>query len=207
MRSTRRGTRLGFPISLRTSSRPSSTTLGRGTGQREHGTPDDPRVGPTTGGAPNQLTITFSQNVTGLATPTTYSPTATSTPTTPLRWSDLNRDIAFDNDKLVYDEFSRRTGRGLMPGAGRPGRLRPVAYAMRRRNRLLRRGRRRVVPIQVTVTSPGTGDSEVVTLTGSAPTSRARWARDRDGHGNNDGTLFVFQRDDQCHLHRLVAGG
>jgi hypothetical protein len=69
------------------------------------GTPDDPNAGTP---APNQLFITFN-NVTGLATPTSFFSYGhehadlrifggTSTALT-------RRDIAFDDDNLVYDEF------------------------------------------------------------------------------------------------------
>ena len=47
--------------------------------------------------------------------------------------------------------------------------------------------------LQVTVTSPGTGDSEVVTLTGSAPYFSATLnLSSTTGVGSNNGTLFVL---------------
>src|SRR6185436_982738 len=50
-----------------------------------------------------------------------------------------------------------------------------------------------ISPITVTVTSPGTGDSEVVILTGTAPFfSGTLTISTNSGHGANNGTLFVL---------------
>ena len=160
------------------------------------GTPDDPNLGPSSGGAPNQLFINFS-GVTGLATTDTYfayghehwdlSHTASN-----------HRDIALDNDRLVYDEYYRaaQTG-GSCGGAGQVGQVAfdqysydhcPSGSAV-----LSVVDADAVSPLLVTVTSPGTGDSETVTLTGSAPYFSGTLALSTQaGVGSDNGTLFVL---------------
>ena len=82
------------------------------------GTPDDPRLGPTSGGAPNQLFITFSQNVTGLATPTTWFAYGHEhLDDAYFGGATINRDIALDNDRLVYDQYYA-AAQGAACGAG-----------------------------------------------------------------------------------------
>ena len=140
----------------------------RGTSAQETAAAHDRTTGDAGTPAPNQLFITFN-NVTGTATPTTFFAYGhehadlrifggTSTAIT-------RRDIAFDNDNLVYDEFFAWK---LVVDGDRCG-------------------------MTVIVTSPGTGDSEVVTLTGSAPYfSGTLTLSSTVGVGNNNGTLFVL---------------
>ena len=164
------------------------------------GTPDNPNLGPTTGGAPNQTIITFN-NVTGLATASTYFAYGhehadytvfggTSSATT-------RRDIAFDNDNLVYDEYYAVAQAGTCGAGAQVGQVSfdqtsygtcptgPAVISVLDANG--------VSPLTVTVTSPGTGDSEVVTLTGSAPYfSGTLTLSTVTGVGANNGTLFVL---------------
>ena len=121
-RSTRRATRsptvpdTRWPITTRRL----FDYVGRGTGTRPTREPRTIPTLPRRARPPNQLFITFN-NVTGLATPTTYFAYGhehadlavfggTSTATT-------RRDIAFDNDNLVYDEFyASAQGAACTPG-------------------------------------------------------------------------------------------
>ena len=166
------------------------------------GTPDNPDLNSTTIpiAAPNQLIITFG-NVTGLATASTYFAYGhehadvtvfggTSTATT-------RRDIAFDNDNLVYDEYytvaqAAACGAGTQVGQVSFDQVSygtcptgPAVISVLDGNG--------VSGMTVTVTSPGTGDSEVVTLTGSAPYfSGTLNLSTVTGVGANNGTLFVL---------------
>jgi hypothetical protein len=166
------------------------------------GTPDDPRLSSTTVpiAAPNQLFVTF-DNVTGLATNSTYFAYGqehadltvfggTSTATT-------RRDIAFDNDNLVYDEYYAQAQAGACGAGTQAGQVAfdqysyatcPAGTAV-----LSVTDANGVSPLTVTVTSPGTGDSQVVTLTGTAPyfSGTLSYATNA-GPLPNDGTLFVL---------------
>lgn len=165
------------------------------------GTPDDPHLGPNTGGAPNQLIITFG-NVTGLATANTwfayghehadiYFFNGQTTHGT-------HRDIALDNDRLVYDEFyaSGQAGASCDGGA----QVGQVAFDLSNYTTcpngtavLSVTDANGVSGMQVTVTSAGTGDSELVTLTGSAPFfSGPVTLSTNSGVGANNGVLFVL---------------
>jgi hypothetical protein len=165
------------------------------------GTPDDPRLGPSSGGAPNQLFITFGSSVTGLATNSTYFAYGhehgdafwwTGQTTHPAR-----RDIALDNDRLVYDEYYRAAQAGASCGGGQVGQVAfdryayddcPASTAV-----ISVVDGNAVAPLQVTVTSPGTGDSEVVTLTGTGPYfSGTLTLNTTTGIGANNGVLFVL---------------
>jgi hypothetical protein len=161
------------------------------------GTPDDPNAGTP---APNQLFITFS-NVTGLATPTSFFSYGhehadlrifggTSTALT-------RRDIAFDNDNLVYDEFNATQQVAACSPGTQVGQVAfdQVAYAQCANGQAVLSvvDADGVSGMQVTVTSPGTGDSELVTLTGSAPYfSGTLTLSSTTGIGNNNGTLFIL---------------
>ena len=165
------------------------------------GTPDDPHFNPNTGGAPNQLIITFTDSTTGLATAGTYfayghehadifffnGGTSHGTHT----------DIALDNDRLVYDEYYA-DGQAAACGAG--SQVGQVAFNLSSYascpngsaivSVLDANG---VSGMQVTVASPGTGDSELVTLTGSAPYfSGTINLSVNSGIGANNGVLFVL---------------
>jgi hypothetical protein len=168
------------------------------------GTPDDPHLNPNTGGAPNQIIITFG-GVTGLATTSTifsyghehadifFFNGGTSHGT--------HRDIALDNDRLVYDEYYAAAQAGASCGAG--GQVGQVAFE--RTLYTTCPGGPAIVSVtdangvsgmQVTVTSSGTGDSEVVTLTGTAPYfSGTLNYSDNSGVGANNGVLFVVPSD------------
>jgi hypothetical protein len=165
------------------------------------GTPDDPHLGPTSGGAPNQIIVTFG-NTTGLATASTWFAyghehadiyffnTGTS--------HGSHRDIALDNDRLVYDEFYAEAQAGASCGGG--GQVGQVAFNLGNYNTcpngsavLSVVDANGVSGMQVTVTSPGTGDSELVTLTGSAPYFSGTVALSTNsGLGANNGVLFVL---------------
>ncbi|HEX4824763.1 MAG TPA: hypothetical protein VFV19_10635 [Candidatus Polarisedimenticolaceae bacterium] len=166
------------------------------------GTPDDPRLNTTSTpiAAPNQLFVTFT-NVTGLATSSTWFAYGhehaditvfggTSSATT-------RRDIALDNDNLVYDEFYATAQAGVCNGGSQVG---TVAFDLYSYNSCPSGTATLSVidanasgPITVTVTSPGTGDSEVVTLTGAGPYySGTIPISTQSGRGNNNGTLFVL---------------
>ncbi|MBZ5637376.1 MAG: HYR domain-containing protein [Acidobacteriia bacterium] len=165
------------------------------------GTPDTPGLGPSSGGAPNQLLITFN-GVQGLATDNTWFAyghehvdifffIGTSHGT--------HRDIALDNDNLVYDEYytaaqAASCGAGVQVGQVAFDRLSyndcPASTAV-----LSVTDADAVGPIQVTVTS-GAGDSEVVTLTGSAPYFSGNLTLSTaTGAGANNGVLFVLPTD------------
>ena len=169
------------------------------------GTPDNPNLNATTVpiAAPNQLFVTFN-NVTGLATPSTWFAYGqehadaavfggTSTATT-------RRDIAFDNDNLVYDEYyavaqvstcssSAAVGQvafDLYSYASCPGSTAVVSVVDQNASG----------PLTVTVTSPGTGDSEVVTLSGAGPYYSGTLSfSTQAGRGANNGTLFVLPNE------------
>jgi hypothetical protein len=165
------------------------------------GTPDDPHLDPDSGGAPNQLILKFNNNATGLATADTWFAYGH-------EHADAfffnggshgtHRDIALDNDRLVYDEFYAEAQAGASCGGG--GQLGQVAFDQP--NYSACPSGSAVVSIvdangvsgmQVTVTSPGTGDSELVTLAGSAPYfSRTINLSTIAGVGVNNGTLFVL---------------
>jgi hypothetical protein len=107
------------------------------------------------------------------------------------------RDIAFDNDNLVYDQFYA-TGQG---GTCTPGtQAGQVAFDQLSYGTcpsttayLSVLDANGVSGMTVTVTSPGTGDSEIVTLTGSAPFfSGPLPISTVSGVGANNGTLFVL---------------
>ena len=167
------------------------------------GTPDDPHLNSNTGGAPNQLIVTFA-NITGPATASTYFAyghehadifffTSGTSQT-----HGTHRDIALDNDRLVYDEFYAAAQAGASCGAG--GQLGQVAFNLSNYNTcpsgtavLSVTDANGVSGMQVTVTSPGTGDSELVTLTGSAPYfSGTVTLSTNAGVGANNGVLFVL---------------
>jgi hypothetical protein len=165
------------------------------------GTPDDPRLGPTTGGAPNQFIITFG-GMTGLATASTWFAYGHehadifffSDPPT----HGMHRDIALDNDRLVYDEYYAQAQAGASCGGG--GQVGQVAFNQPNYTTcpngsavLSVIDANGVSGMQVTVTSPGTGDSELVTLTGSAPYfSGTVTLSTNSGVGANNGVLFVL---------------
>jgi hypothetical protein len=167
------------------------------------GTPDDPRLGPSSGGAPNQMIVTFAPSVTGFASSGTYFSYGH-------EHADIyffnggtthgtHRDAAIDNDRLVYDEYYTAAQDG--PSCGGSGaQVGQVAF-----DRLIYDecpngtailsvlDADAVSPIQVVVTSPGTGDSEVVTLTGTAPYFSGSLALStQTGRGNGNGVLFVL---------------
>jgi len=159
------------------------------------GTPDDPRLGPTSGGAPNQYFVGFDPDTTGLATSSTWFSyghehfQVTST---------THRDIALDNDRFVYDEYYTAAQAGASCGGG--GQLGQVSFDRYSYDDCPASSAVLSVvdvnaagPVTVTVTSPGTGDSEVVTLTGAGPlfTGTLTLATNA-GSGANNGTLFVL---------------
>ncbi len=191
---------LGFPISLAYFYHTIYDYVGTWNWETANtGIPDDPRFDSTSGGAPNQVIITFGDSVSGLATNSTWFAYGhehldivylTGTAGT-------RRDIAFDNDNLVYDEYYQ-TAQAAACGAGtQVGQVAferytyddcPSSTAM-----LSVVDADAVGPIQVTVTSPGTGDSEVVTLTGAAPYFSGTLTLATDtGRGSNNGVLFVL---------------
>jgi hypothetical protein len=165
------------------------------------GVPDDPHFNPNTGGAPNQLIVTFN-NTTGLATASTFFSYGH-------EHADIfffnggtshgtHRDIALDNDRLVYDEYYAAVQGGASCGGG--GQVGQVAFDLTNYTTcpagtatLSVVDANAVSGLQVTVTSTGTGDSEVVTLTGSAPYFSATVnLSTTTGVGANNGTLFVL---------------
>ena len=170
------------------------------------GTPDNPDLNSTTvpTSAPNQLIITFG-GITGLATSSTWFAYGhehtdvtlfggTSTGAT-------RRDIAFDNNQLVYDEYYAAAQSGNSCGAG--GQVGQVAFDQGTYAQcpsgtatLSVLDANATSPLTVTVTSPGTGDSEVVTLTGTAPYfSGTLTLATNAGRGNNNGTLLVLPNE------------
>jgi hypothetical protein len=164
------------------------------------GIPDSPGSAPS---APNQLIITFG-GTGGLATTSTwfayghehwdvyFSNGQTSHGT--------HRDVALDNDNLVYDEYYADAQVGASCGAG--GQVGQVAFDRLSYDDcpsstavLSVVDADAVGPLQVTVTS-GAGDSEVVTLTGSAPYFSGNLTLATNaGTGANDGVLFVLPID------------
>ncbi len=167
------------------------------------GTPDDPHLTPGAGGAPNQLIITFSDSVTGPATSSSYFSYGHehadiywfSTANPPSHGT--HRDVALDNDRLVYDEYYATGQAGASCSGAQLGQVAfnqaaygncptgPATLSVIDANG--------VSGMTVTVTSPGTGDSEVVTLTGSAPYfSGTVNLSVNSGLGANNGTLFVL---------------
>jgi len=166
------------------------------------GIPDDPHFDPSTGGAPNQFIISFG-GVTGFATTSSrfvYAHrvldsailTGTAAP---------HNDLAIDNDRLVYDEYFAASQAAASCGAG--GQVGQVAFDLTDYTTcphgsaiLSVVDANGVSGLLVTVTSPGTGDSEVVALTGSAPYFTATLNLSTDsGFGSNDGTLFVLPNE------------
>ncbi len=163
------------------------------------GTPDTPGLGPSTGGAPNQLMITFN-GVDGQATSNTYF--AYGHEHADIYWFNGGthsspKDVAIDNDNLVYDEWYAASQTGASCTTGQVGQVAfdrytydncPSSTAV-----LSVVDANATSPLTVTVTSPGTGDSEVVTLTGSAPYfSGTLTLATNAGSGNNNGVLFVL---------------
>jgi hypothetical protein len=164
------------------------------------GTPDDPNAAAK---APNQIILNFG-DVTGEATPSTYfayghehiDAALFGIPTT----ASTRRDIALDNDNFVYDEYYADTQAGSCSPGAQLGHVAfdqysyqtcptgPAVVSVIDANG--------VSGMQVTVTSPGTLDSELVTLTGSAPYfSGTLTLSSISGSGNNNGTLFVRPDD------------
>ena len=164
------------------------------------GVPDNPSLGPTSGGAPNQLIITFN-NVNGFATSGSYFAYGHEHADVfffGVGTHGTHRDSAIDNDNLVYDEYYAAAQVGNSCGAG--GQAGQVAFDRLNYNDcpsstavLSVVDADAVGPLQVTVTSPGTGDSEVVTLTGSAPYFSGNLTLSTtSGLGSNNGVLFVL---------------
>jgi hypothetical protein len=163
------------------------------------GIPDNPAYTPTSGGAPNQLLITFT-NVTGQATTGTWF--AYGHRHADIYWfagaHGTNRDAAIDNDDLVYDEYYATAQAAESCGGG--GQTGQVAFdrylyddCPSSTATLSVVDANATSPLTVTVTSPGTGDSEVVTLTGAAPYfSGTLTLATNTGRGNNNGVLFVL---------------
>ena len=161
------------------------------------GTPDVPNAATP---APNQMITTFN-NISGLAGVGSYFAYGhehadlrlfggTSTATT-------RRDIAFDNDNLVYDEyFATQQVAACAPGT----QVGQVAFDQTTYGSCPSGSAvisvvdaDGVSGMHVTVTSPGTTDSELVTLTGSAPFFSGTLSLSTiSGVGNNNGTLFVL---------------
>ena len=162
------------------------------------GVPDDPRFGPTSGGAPNQVIITFDPSTTGLATNSTYFAYGHEhLDDTLFGLGVANRDIAFDNDNLVYDEYYQAAQAGACSAGTQVGQVAFDRYTYDECPQgtavLSVVDANAVGPLQVTVTSPGTGDSEIVTLTGTAPYFSGTLTLATDaGRGNNSGVLFVL---------------
>jgi hypothetical protein len=165
------------------------------------GTPDDPRLGPTTGGAPNQVIISFNDSVKGLATASTYFAYGHEHLDyfffNQVGDHGLHRDIALDDDRFVYDELYTAPQAGVCGGGDQLGQ---VAFNLSNYSTcpsgtavLSVVDANGVSGMQVTVTSPGTLDSEVVTLTGTAPyfTGNLTLATNA-GVGANNGVLFVL---------------
>ncbi|HEX4826061.1 MAG TPA: hypothetical protein VFV19_17315 [Candidatus Polarisedimenticolaceae bacterium] len=169
------------------------------------GTPDDPRLSATSTpvAAPNQIFITFN-NVTGLASASTWFSYGqehadltvfggTSTVLT-------RRDVAFDNDNLVYDEYYAAAQTGASCASPQVGLVAFDRYAYNNcptsQAVISVTDANAVGPLTVTVSSPGTGDTEQVTLTGSAPyfTGTVNLSTDTIG-GVNDGTLLVLPNE------------
>jgi hypothetical protein len=162
------------------------------------GIPDDVNAS----APPNQLVITFPESVSGLATPTTYFAYGhehadlrifggTSTAAT-------RRDIAFDNDNLVYDEYytaQQPAACGAGAQLGQPA-FDQYAYGSCPSGSAVLS----VVDanaggsVQVTVSSPGTLDTELVTLSlvSGALYSGSITYSTTSGVGNNNGVLFVL---------------
>jgi hypothetical protein len=166
------------------------------------GTPDDPRLGSSSGGAPNQLFINFSDSVRGASPEGTWF--AYGHEHADAYWFNgqsshpTRRDIAFDNDRLVYDQYYLDAQAGASCGAGgQVGQVAfdrysyddcPVSSAV-----ISVLDANAVAPLQATVTSPGTGDSEVVTLSGTAPYFSGTIPIATDsGRGQDNGVLFAL---------------
>ena len=167
------------------------------------GTADDPHLGPSTGGAPNQLILTFTDSTTGLATSGTWF--AYGHEHLDIFFftgvHGINRDIALDNDRLVYDEYYANAQAGASCGGG--GQVGQVAFNLSSYNTCPSGSAvvsvidaNGVSGMPVVVTSPGTGDSEVVTLTGTAPYfSGTLNYSTSSGVGVNNGILFVLPNE------------
>jgi len=163
------------------------------------GTPDCPGCGYT--GAPNQLIITFN-NVNGLATSSTWFAYGHEHVDVYFFSGShgTHRDVALDNDNLVYDEWYADADpaactEGVQLGQVAFDRMTysdcPASTAV-----LSVADASAIAPITVVVTSAGTGDSEVVTLTGSAPYFTGNLVMSTEaGIGANSGTLFVLPID------------
>jgi hypothetical protein len=167
------------------------------------GTPDNPNLNSTTvpASAPNQFIINFGGGINGLATNSTYF--AYGHEHADAYWfvgthATLFRDVALDNDRLVYDEYYTSSQAGASCGGG--GQVGQVAFD--RYNYANCPNSTAVIsvtdanavsPITAVVTSPGTGDSETVTLTGTAPYfSGTIPISTNSGGGSNNGTLLVL---------------
>ncbi len=170
------------------------------------GIPDDPDLHPTpaTGGAPNQLFITFG-NTTGLATTGTWF--SYGHEHVDIRFFDPanlspHRDIALDNDRLVYDQFFSSAQAGASCSGPQLGQ---VAFDQLSYNNCPTGPAVLSVvdanagpgPIQVTVSSPGTFDTELVSLNlVSAPHySGTVTLSTVSGGGSNNGVLFVLPEE------------
>jgi hypothetical protein len=159
------------------------------------GTPDDPSA---TTPAPNQMLITLPDRPI-LATASSY-----------FAWGHLHadayyfgitatrRDIAIDNDMMIYDQFyavADTTSCATEPGLvsldkyayyGCPSDTAIVSVL----------DGNATSPLTVTVVSGATGDSEQVTLTGTAPYfSGTLTLSTGSGSGNNNGILYVSTAD------------
>ena len=150
---------------------------------------------------PNQQIITFPYGTSGLATSNSWF--AWGQGHADLYWftgtaTTGRRDVAIDDDRLVYDEYYASAQSGASCGAG--GQVGQVAFDRYEYNDcpastavLSVTDANATSPITVTVTSPGTGDSEVVTLTGAAPYFSGNLTlATNTGRGNNNGVLFVL---------------
>ena len=165
------------------------------------GTPDIPNAATP---APNQLFITFN-NVRGAATASTYFAYGhehadlrlfggTSTATS-------RRDIAFDNDNFVYDEYNSVTQAAACTAGTQVGQVAfdqfsygacPTGTAVISVVDANAGG-----SVLVTVSSPGTGDIEILTLNlVSVPSySGTITLSTVSGVGNNNGTLFILPNE------------
>jgi hypothetical protein len=163
------------------------------------GTPDNPNAATF---APNQVILVFPSSASGTAAAGTWfaygHEHADYTVFGGISSATTRRDIALDNDNLVYDEFYAAAQPGGSCGPG--GQVGLVAFDRYAYNNcpsstavLSITDVNAVSPLSVTLSSPGTGDSEVVTLTGSAPffTGSVTLATDAGG-GADDGTLLVL---------------
>jgi hypothetical protein len=168
------------------------------------GTPDDPNAATP---APNQFVIPFT-NVNGLATPTTYFAYGhehadlanarfggTSTAAT-------RRDIAFDNDNLVYDEYYTVQQPAQCAAGSQLGQPAFDQYSYGSCPNgtavLSVADANAGGSVQVTVSSPGTLDTELVmlSLVGAGPLHTGSVAYSTtSGVGANNGVLFALPNE------------